>query len=155
MLAEANELSLKERKKLAEEDFEGWFADAKAFHKQFRYAFAEGDLKIAAFLLHQTTEFYYHTARLVLTRYVPNPHDLKDLSKYVNSTNPKFIDVFPQDTEDEKQCFELLREAYVKGRYKPSSTIMVEQLSWLAERVQYLQQLTEKVCQEKIASFEA
>ena len=153
-LAEAVELSSKERKKLAEEDFEGWFESATNFYKIYQFCFSENTYKQAAFSLHQTTEFLYNTFLLVFTRYIPNTHKLRKLSKRVNSIEPKFINVFPQDTEDEKQCFELLCEAYVRGRYKPSYSITKEQLSWLAERVHYLQQLTETLCKEKIARIE-
>jgi len=41
----------------------------------------------------------------------------------------------------------------VDARYKPSYTITKEELNWLAERVQELQRLTEKLCGEKIASY--
>ncbi len=154
-LAEAKELHSHEYKKLAQEDFEGWFSNAITFQKQFKYAFTDGDFNIAAFLLHQTTEFLYNTFLLVFTRFIPNTHDLRKLSKRVNGIEPKFLAVFPQSTEEEKQCFELLCEAYVRGRYKPSYSITKEQLSWLAERVQYLQRLTEELCKEKIASIES
>ena len=63
--------------------------------------------------------------------------------------------VFPElSTEEEKEKFKLLRKAYVDARYKPSYTITKEQLDWLAERIQELQSLTEKLCEEKIASYE-
>ena len=152
-LAEAKELHPHERKKLAEDDFESWFTTGKGFFKGYQFYLSEGELNLAAFRLHQTTEFLYNTFLLVFTRYVPNTHVLKKLSKRVSSIEPEFLNVFPQDTEEEKQCFELLCEAYVRGRYKPSYAITKEQLIWLAERVQHLQQLTEKLCKEKIASF--
>ncbi|WP_444994777.1 hypothetical protein [Aliikangiella sp. IMCC44359] len=47
----------------------------------------------------------------------------------------------------------LLRKAYVSARYNPDYSITSEELTWLAERVDYLQELTEKICKEKIESF--
>ena len=70
------------------------------------------------------------------------------------SVETQFLTVFPQGTEEEKKRFELLRKAYVDARYKPSYTITQQELEWLAERVQFLQALTEKLCKEKIASFD-
>ncbi|MEE8056547.1 MAG: HEPN domain-containing protein [Pseudomonadales bacterium] len=154
-LAEAIELSPKERKKLAEEDFEGWFTGAIDFYEGFEFYMEKEKNSKAAFLLHQSTEFLYNTFLLVFTRFIPNTHVLRKLRKRVNSIEPKFLNVFPQCTEQEKQCFDLLNEAYVRGRYKPSYSITKEQLSWLAERVRYLQQLTETLCKEKIADFES
>jgi hypothetical protein len=63
------------------------------------------------------------------------------------------LTAFPQGTEQEQARFELLRKAYVDARYKPSYTITPDELEWLAGRVQYLQELTLKLCEDKIAGF--
>ncbi|WP_218067988.1 hypothetical protein, partial [Candidatus Thiosymbion oneisti] len=72
----------------------------------------------------------------------------------VSSIEPRFLSIFPRATDVEKERFKLLRKAYVDARYKPSYTITKEELNWLAERVQELQAVTEKLCREKIASYE-
>jgi predicted nucleotidyltransferase/HEPN domain-containing protein len=153
-LAEPIEITPKERKKLADEDFEYWFNSAKGFLKGFHYYLQEQELSIAAFQLHQVTERLYGTILLVFTRYKPSTHDIEKLGQRASSVEPRFITVFPRSTEEEKERFKLLRKAYVDARYKPSYTITKEQLDWLAERVQELQDLTEKLCKEKIASYE-
>ncbi len=51
-------------------------------------------------------------------------------------------------------CFQLLKQAYVDARYSEHYKISQDELEWLADRVKHLQQLTETLCQEKIASFE-
>ena len=56
----------------------------------------------------------------------------------------RLIKIFP---------FVLLRDAYVDARYKKSYAITETELTWLAERISELQQLTEILCQEKINSF--
>ena len=53
-----------------------------------------------------------------------------------------------------RRRFQLLKQAYVDARYSEYYKITEEELLWLAERVQVLQDLTKKLCQEKIASFE-
>ena len=57
----------------------------------------------------------------------------------------------PKHKRDES--FILLKKAYVDARYKDSYEITKEQLEYLAERVKTLQELTERVCKEKIESF--
>ncbi|MCB2263612.1 MAG: HEPN domain-containing protein [Candidatus Thiosymbion ectosymbiont of Robbea hypermnestra] len=104
-------------------------------------------------VLHQVTERLYGTILLVFTRYKPSTHDLEKLSQRVSSIEPRFLTIFPRATEEERERFKLLRKAYVDARYKPSYTITKEELDWLAERVQELQALTEKLCREKIASY--
>ena len=153
-LAEPIEISPKERKKLAEEDYEYWIDNAKEFLIDVNSALDRGSYKKAAFYLHQATESFYGTILLVFTRYKPSTHDLEKLSQRVSSIEPRFLTIFPRSTEEEKERFKLLRKAYVDARYKPSYTITEEELNWLVERVQGLQDLTEKLCKEKIASYE-
>jgi predicted nucleotidyltransferase len=152
-LAEPKEISELERKKLAEEDFEYWFSGAQTFLKYSEDAINNSDNNYAAFNLHQVTERLYGTILLVFTRYKPSTHDLEKLGQRVGSIEPKFLSIFPKATEEEKECFKLLRKAYVDARYKPSFTVTKEQLEWLSERVNILKEITEKLCKEKIQSF--
>ncbi|WDE13653.1 HEPN domain-containing protein [Thalassomonas haliotis] len=135
-------------------DFDYWFNQAKICLVGFNDALSHGFLNKAAFELHQTTEGLYGAILLVFTRYKPSTHDFTKLAKRVASVEPQFLAVFPQGAEEESARFKLLRKAYVDARYKPSYSIIKEQLTWLAERVEHLQLLTEKLCKEKIASFE-
>jgi predicted nucleotidyltransferase/HEPN domain-containing protein len=153
-LAEPIVITSKERKKLAEEDFEYWFNNACEYFLDFQAPYNRGNYNNAAFLLHQVTERLYGTILLVFTRYKPSTHDIEKLCQRVSSLEPRFLTIFPRSTDEEKEMFKLLRKAYVDARYKPSYTITKEQLDWLAERVQELQALTEKLCKDKIASYE-
>jgi HEPN domain-containing protein/predicted nucleotidyltransferase len=152
-LAKPSEITALERKKLAAEDFEYWFSGAQTFFRYAQDAIKNSDNNFAAFNLHQATEKLYGTILLVFTRYKPSTHDLEKLGQRVNSIEPKFLSAFPKSTEDERECFKLLQKAYVDARYKPSYTITKTQLEWLAERIDYLKELTEKLCKEKIESF--
>jgi len=152
-LAEPKEISLSERRKIAEDEFRQWFQGAKDFIKTYQFHYSEQMYNLAAFDLHQATEKLYGTILLVFTRYKPSTHDLEKLGQRVGSIEPTFLSVFPKATEEEKECFKLLRKAYVDARYKPSYTIKKNQLEWLTERVNCLKELTEKLCREKIESF--
>ena len=152
-LAEPKELSPQERKNLAIEDFDYWFGNAKSIFKYYQIAFEEKDYNIAAFNLHQAAERLYSASLLVFTRYKPNSHDLEKLSQLISSVEPEFITVFPMGSEEERRLFELLRKSYVDARYKKSFVITEDELQYLAERVQSLRDLTEKLCKEKIDSF--
>ncbi len=152
-LEEPKEITSGERRKLAEEDFDQWFQGANDFIKTYEFHYSEEMYNLAAFDLHQATEKLYGTILLVFTRYKPSTHDLEKLGQRVGSIEPKFLSVFPKATEEEKECFKLLRKAYVDARYKPSYSISKNQLEWLACRVNQLKELTEKLCKEKIESF--
>ena len=152
-LAEPKELTIKQRAFLAKEDYDYWFTSADGFYKMYLTAIQQNEFNIAAFQLHQATERLYSAIALVYTRYKPKSHDLTSLGQRAASIEPKFLEAFPMDTKEKRECFELLRKAYVDARYKPSYSITLEQLQYLGERVKVLQQLTEQLCQAKIAEF--
>jgi predicted nucleotidyltransferase/HEPN domain-containing protein len=152
-LAEKREMSPTEVAKKAQADFDQWFTSANNFYKMFNFSFGEGDLKEAAFALHQATERYYGTIQLVFTGYKPKTHDLEILGGMAKACNMEFGKVFPKGNLQERMRFTLLKKAYVDARYKAEYQISKEDLEWLAERVQILRNLTEQICKEKIASF--
>ena len=65
----------------------------------------------------------------------------------------RLIKIFPLSTSEERYRFILLCNAYVDARYKKTYAITEEELTWLAERISKLMQLTEILCQEKMNSF--
>jgi len=152
-LAEARECDIKQRAINAKEDFEHWFQNAKDFYASFMSDLNEERYKIAAFDLHQATEALYATISLVFTNYKPKTHFLDTLGSYAASYDSRFLTVFPQTTDEERECFKLLNRAYVDARYKKTYAITKEQLEYLAGRIEKLQSLTEKICKEKIESF--
>ena len=111
------------------------------------------EYKNAAFELHQAVERFYAAVLLVFTNYKPRIHDLEKLSHMVAGHDPAFLTVFPKATPKEKECFDLLRRAYVEARYNPAYKITRAQLEYLGERVRKLQRLTKKICEAKIESY--
>ena len=153
-LAEERELTPKEYKHFTEEDFNYYFKKSSKLNKLFSFAFKEQDYIEAAFLLHQATENLYSAILLTLTRYKPNTHDLKKLSRCVAGIEPEFLKIFPQGTEEERKLFELLRKAYVSARYKKNYKITPEELTWLSERINVLRDMTKEICTKKLDSFD-
>ena len=68
----------------------------------------------------------------------------------VNKLDKQLRAVFPRQTAAEKHLFDLLRRAYVEARYDKNYRITAEELQYLAERVQLLRELTDKLCQQEI-----
>ena len=152
-LNEPKELSNAARQKIAQEDFHYWFEKAENLLEIFEFAFKNEKYNEAAFMLHQTTERLYTAILLVFTRYKPKSHDLLILRKFANTIHTEFAMVFPLETTENKRLFKLLRNAYVDARYKPGYIIMEKELSKLADQVNDLKNLCEKLCHEKIESF--
>jgi predicted nucleotidyltransferase/HEPN domain-containing protein len=131
--------------------FEEWFASAGGFIRNAGYAIEDDDLKLAAFLLHQATERFYHCLFLVRTLYSPKTHNLNRLRSLSDELEPRLKAVWPSENKFERRCYELLRAAYVKARYSRHYRITAEELHWLGERIAMLQDLVEQACRERVA----
>ena len=90
---------------------------------------------------------------LVYMDYRPKEHDLERLSLRVKNCDPRFA-VIPKDTDEEKRLFELLRRAYVDARYKMEEySVSRGELEYLAEKVEELKGVVERLCGEKIGEI--
>ncbi|MDD5596686.1 MAG: HEPN domain-containing protein [Victivallaceae bacterium] len=152
-LPAVKELNIKQRLDKAKKDFTDWSERAESFNNGYTDAMQRKDYNKAVFDLHQTAERLYDTVILVFTGYKPKLHDLEELGIKVNCLTPEFKGIFPQNTDEEKRLFKLLRSAYVGARYDMGYKITKEELEYLAERVKLLQATAEKACKEKIESF--
>ena len=104
----------------------------------FEYTLRKRQCKLAACQLHQALERFYDAILLVFTNYRPKMHDLEKLSHSVAGCDPALLTVFPQATDEQKKCFDLLKRAYVEARYNPGYRITKAQLEYLAEWVKKL-----------------
>jgi uncharacterized protein len=151
--AEPQPLSPEEALRETQEYFDEWFESAGNFFRLAEEARRGGMLKEAAFLMHQTTERFYHCLFLVRTLYSPKTHNLNQLRALTEAVEPRLKEVWPRATKFERRCYELLREAYVKARYSRHYRISDEQLAWLSGRVELLQRIVREVCEERIATL--
>lgn len=152
-IGEIKTIPPEKRKQLDLQEFKKWFKKAKEFYRSYELNLKERQYKLAAFMLHQATECFYSAVTLVFVNYRFRLHDIETLGRKAVSYNAEFAKVFPCDTDEQKKMFDLLRKAYIDARYKDSYEITKEQLEYLGERVQNLQDLTERICKEKIGSF--
>jgi len=152
-LARPKAATPEERKALAQEYVDHWFESASNFARSSAREAADGDRKIAVFLLHQAVERYFATALLVFTGTKPLLHDLEKLAALVAPLHPLLAEPFPRATEEDDRLFKLLKRAYIESRYSKSYRITAEELAALGERVRDLAGRIEKACREKIASF--
>ena len=149
-LAVPKELTAEEYQKKAQEYFNQWFETANDFLGTFEFELKRDKLHNAAFMLHQATERYYTTILLVFTDYRPKDHNLETLGIKAEMCDKQFA-VFPQNTDEEKRLFELLKKAYIDARYKMDEYgITKEELLYLSDRVSDLKNLTAEICLKKI-----
>jgi predicted nucleotidyltransferase/HEPN domain-containing protein len=151
--AEPRPLTRAEALQETQDYFDEWFESAGDFLQSATDAATRGKGKLAAFLLHQAAERFYHCLFLVRTLYSPKTHNLNQLRQLAEDMEPRLKDVWPRSTKFERRCYELLREAYVKARYSPQYRITSEQLEWLSGHIEQLQTLVRNVCEERIAKL--
>ncbi|MDC6363382.1 MULTISPECIES: HEPN domain-containing protein [Flavobacteriaceae] len=152
-LASPKKLTPKQYQDKAQDYFDQWFPSANNALKKYEFSISEDLLNEAAFDLHQAVERYYTTILLVFTDYRPKDHNLETLGIKVAMCDKRF-DLFPKQTEEHKRLFELLKRAYIDARYNMKEYHITKgDLEYLSHKVLQLKQLTEEICQEKIAQI--
>ena len=149
-LSEARELSFEQRRAIAKEDFEQWFESGSEFLIDALNAIQRNSLNRGAFYLHQATESFYSAIMLVFSGYKRKLHDIRKLGSLAGNYNAELWQVFPHSSVDQRQAFKLLERAYIEARYNKEYKITKEQLLFLIERVNYLQNITKRSCGEYI-----
>ena len=139
---------------MAREYFDEWLPSAGKRFDGAKFHISNGNLKDAAFDLHQTAERYFHCVLLVCTFYTPHVHNLGFLRTQAERIDPRLIEVWPRETKADRARFEKLKEAYVKARYSKHYRITEDELAWLAARVETLGHVVQVVCEEHIAALE-
>jgi len=152
-LAEPKELTPQERLGQAKADFKQWFTSANEFYDDFEINLGKQRYKKAAFYLHQAAECYYGAVLLVYTNYKPKTHDLDTLRRLAANHDPAFFTAFPLRTKQERDRFDLLRQAYVGARYHEDYKITGQQLKYLARCAELLRDQTETSCSTKMELF--
>lgn len=149
-LAREKEFTAEERKRIAKEHFDEWFDSASTFYRVFQRGYEAEEFKNSAFQLHQSAEAAYKTLLLVLTNYCPHEHYLGVLGLMAEEHDSSFCDIFPRDTEAQREQFKHFDYAYIGARYDPKYQVDKEELDYFSPRVRRLLELTEEICQARI-----
>lgn len=152
-LSEAKELSFEQRREIAKEDFEQWFESGSEFLIDALNALQRSSLNRGAFYLHQATESFYSAIMLVFSGYKIKLHDIRKLGSLAGNYNAELWQIFPHSSVDQRQAFKLLERAYIEARYNKEYKITKEQLLFLIDRVNYLQNITKSICGEYMGQF--
>ena len=130
-LAKPRKLSFREIRDIAQNEFDKLFPYACDFLTGVKdYFILKEKYNLSAFMLHQSCEKLYNTILMVFTNYRPKSHRLQDLGGMVKRFSMELVTVFPQNTDDEKECFDLLCRAYIEARYNKDYKITREQLEY-------------------------
>ncbi len=152
-LAKAKPLSPAEIKAEAKGYYEQWMKREAEFFAASQFSLSRGDKNTAVFLLHQTTEALYHCVLLVFTLYSPKSHRLSFLRSQAEGLDECLRNVWPDDNKFARRCFAKLQRAYVEARYSAEYDITGEELTWLKERIDALQDVVNEACAERVDSL--
>ncbi|ATP19897.1 MULTISPECIES: nucleotidyltransferase and HEPN domain-containing protein [Sphingobium] len=137
----------------AQEYFDEYFPDAMRRFEGAKFHIEKGHTKQAAFDLHQTAEGLYQAILLTLTFYTPYDHNIAFLRLQAEGRDATLFDIWPRGSRKERAMFQKLKDAYVKARYSKHYHIDLEELNWLAERVEALGRATHTICTAHIAKL--
>lgn len=155
-LPRRRKLNFDEIKQQAQEYFEEKFKTVNVFLEMAKFSYTKDSseyYKNASFQLHQACENYFYTIRLVYTQQNSKQHNLTKLLNSIKKYSADFIKVFPQDTPEEKRLFELIKAAYVNGRYDPDFVITKEDIDALLPKVEMLRDITKSICEQRIKEY--
>jgi len=152
-LAEPRELSAKEKQVLTQADFDYWYNRAKEFYVAAELFTERAQAALTAFNLNQAAESAYKTILLVFTSYCPHEHLLGFLGRKAAEHGPVFHDIFPDETKEQGDYFDLLDRAYIGARYQKDFIVHWDDIDYLAPRVKQLLEVTEAICCHKIKSM--
>lgn len=153
-LAEKRDLKFDEISEQAQEYYNDKFVRANNFLDGVEFYLNKKDYQTASFLLHQACENYFYTVRLVYTLQNSKQHNLRKLLNSVRKYSNEFINVFPQSLPEDKRLFDLIKAAYVNGRYDPDFEVTKEDIYALIPKVELLRDITKRICEAKIKEYE-
>ena len=137
----------------AREHYEAWMPGAANRLLIADFAMSKMLNNETAFELHQAAEALYNGLLLVMTHYTPKSHNLVRLRSLADQIDPGLSDIWPTETKFQKRSFEMLRQAYVKARYSRRYTVTPEELAWMRERIERLQDRVVFLCQRRLAEL--
>ena len=149
-LAAPQALTAADAYEMASVYFNDWLGKVDSAIKLAAFAVEEGELRDAAFLLHQATERAYVCLLLVRMLYFPRSHNIKFLRSLAEDSEPRLIEAWSRENRVDRRRFELLKRAYVEARYSASYEISSDDLEELDRSVRRLRDRVEIVCREQL-----
>ncbi|MBN1961395.1 MAG: HEPN domain-containing protein [Deltaproteobacteria bacterium] len=151
-LAKPKAATIKERFDLTKGYFKTWFASATSlWNVSHHIPFAER--RMAAFLLHQAAERYFHAVTLVYDGYKHRTHNLELLAAYAEPHHQLLQPSLARSVDEDKHYFDLLKRAYIEARYSLKYDIDQTELIQMRSRVCNFAKRVRLVCLEKLASY--
>jgi HEPN domain-containing protein len=116
---------------------------AKSFLAGAELYLVRKEYKLAAFMLHQTTEQALTALIKIGMGYHTHTHNIDRLLRYASMVSYQIQEIFPRTTDHEKQLFKVLQNAYSDARYSELYAVGYRELSLIIERVKEIVAIAE------------
>lgn len=154
-LATPRDLSASERHWRGQAEFERWYPRAEDFLSGATFYRDQGNMRMAALLLHQACEHLYQCVSWTLTLHGRRTHNLDELRAFAESASERLKAIWPRTSRFEKRCFAQLRRAYVDARYAAAFPVANREIDWAAERVSILFRRVGNLCRGHLSVLQA
>lgn len=125
-------------KRIAVKEYERKMEFANEHFPIANFCYDKGMYVNGSFDLHQVCERCYNVISLVFNNYKPKTYDLKVLGERVKNWSRELDTIFPQTTDFEKHCYNLLYRTYIEARYNPGFTITKQEYEYLSSKTEIL-----------------
>jgi hypothetical protein len=152
-LATPRHLQAGERQARAARAFRTYFPKASDFLAGALFFRDRGNRGMAALLLHQACEHFYHSVLWTFTLHDRRTHALHELRDLAEQQDARLAEAWPRAMRFERRAFACIRRAYLEVRYSAHYRIGDDELAWAAERVERLHLLVDEVCRDHLATL--
>lgn len=143
-------LDYKQVLKLSKEYYKKKYPKAERFLKHAKIDYEDNEYQMSAFMLHQAVENYCLAINLTSSLYSPKEHNIVKIIKATTRFTSVVSDIFHANTPEDKRLLNLLKRAYVEGRYNKDFEITKEDIEALIKRIKKLRVVAKRVCLDKI-----
>ncbi len=129
------------------------FEMAKQFRNGALHFSSQSCNKIALFMLHQAMEHTCNFLVRFMIGYRPSTHNLSRLLAMMENFSPVCSAIFPANTPEEKDLFDILARAYSDVRYREGFDVAGWKVLVLIDRVTFFQRYAQKIYESNLGGI--
>ncbi len=154
-LATPRNLPTEERCWRGRAEFERWYPRAEDFLSGAGFYREQGNMRMAALLLHQACEHLYQCLTWTLKLHGRRTHSLDELRGLAEAEHERLRTIWPRTNRFERRCFAQIRRAYVEARYEASFPMTPREIGWAMERTIMLMRRVGSLCREYLSALQS
>ena len=151
----ANECDISDSKDLINDSWNRYFGMSQRFLTTADFCFSNEWYEQAVFDLHQSVEHACAAVLRVIMGFRPTTHNISRLLGLIGNFSQALTMVFPRQTKEETDLFNILNRAYSESRYNDKYVVSVEIANILRARVADFLSIAQEIYDKKRLSLES